>query len=258
MNFSGKPHIVREVQKIINVTRDGVPGSQTWRAIANRLNVSFSTDLRTTIRNVQRALIITSDGIDGPQTWNAIHKKLNENKQDDIQSSPLIQTHNYPERVLLSPQTNGSNSQRIIPSALVLHHTSGSYIGSIDWTSRIIDPRTGKRLYASYHVIIARDGRRTVTNMDDNRAYHAGPSSLNGRSNLNSWSLGIAWEGDTYKTPLSDSAMDSAIEFIIPRLKRWNISLNNVVDHRIVSPGRKTDIAVQEYNKFMSRLKSKL
>jgi len=259
MNFNGKQQLVRTVQGLVGVLQDGAPGPKTWRAIAQKLGVSVSSDLRQTIRNVQRALQITSDGVDGPQTWNTIHSAIIKQSQPRPQTPPVITyPSTYSERTVLTPQTNGPNSRRITPSAIVIHHTSGSYLGSIDWTGRIINPTTKKRLYASYHVIIARDGRRTITNMDDNRAYHAGPSSFKGRTNLNMWSLGVAWEGDTYKTPLSNDAMDSAIEYILPRLKRWNISIDNVTDHRTVSPGRKTDIAPSEYNKFLQRLKGRL
>jgi N-acetyl-anhydromuramyl-L-alanine amidase AmpD len=165
-------------------------------------------------------------------------------------------TVNYPENIKLSKQTTGQYTQKITPSAIVLHHTSGNYQGSIDWTNRVFDTN-GKRLYASYHCIIARDGRRTITNLDDNRAYHAGPSSFKGKSSLNGWSLGVAWERDTYMEPLSDAAIESALEYIIPRMKKWGISPDNVTDHRTVSPGRKSDIAPKEYQKFMKLLRER-
>jgi N-acetyl-anhydromuramyl-L-alanine amidase AmpD len=90
----------------------------------------------------------------------------------------------YRETVKLTPQTNGQYAQKIKPSAIVLHDTGGNYLGSIDWTSKVFYPNTTKRLYASYHCIVARDGRRTITNLDDNRAYHAGASSFKGKSAL--------------------------------------------------------------------------
>jgi hypothetical protein len=43
----------------------------------------------------------------------------------------------------------------IIPEAVVLHHSDGSYRGGVEW---IASPASK----VSYHVLIARDGRRTV------------------------------------------------------------------------------------------------
>jgi hypothetical protein len=71
----------------------------------------------------------------------------------------------------------------------------------------------------SYHVIIARDGRRTV---------------------------------------LAEDAMASALEYLVPRMHKWAIPLNMVLTHGQVSPGRKTDIAPGDAARFKSRLKAAL
>jgi N-acetyl-anhydromuramyl-L-alanine amidase AmpD len=162
----------------------------------------------------------------------------------------------YSETIKLSKQTNGQYAQKIKPEAIVLHHTSGNYAGSVSWTDRVYDDN-GKRLYGSYHCIIARDGRRTIMNEDDNRAYHAGVSSFKGRSGLNSWSLGVAWERDTSTEPLQEAAIESALEYILPRMKKWGITPDMVTDHRTVAPKRKVDIAPKEYDKFMKILKER-
>lgn len=163
----------------------------------------------------------------------------------------------YPEVVKLSAQTNGPYSQKITPLAIVMHDTGGNYLGSIDWTSRIYNPETKQRLYASYHCIVARDGRRTITNHDDNRAYHAGASSFKGRTNLNTWSLGVAFERDSHSEPLQEAAMESALEYIIPRMKKWGITPDMVTDHRTVAPQRKVDLKKEEFEKFHALLKKR-
>jgi N-acetyl-anhydromuramyl-L-alanine amidase AmpD len=162
----------------------------------------------------------------------------------------------YSETIKLSKQTNGQYKQKIKPEAIVLHHTSGNYAGSVSWTDRVFDDN-GKRLYGSYHCIIARDGRRTIMNEDDNRAYHAGVSSFKGRSGLNSWSLGVAWERDTATEPLQDAAIESALEYILPRMKKWGITPDMVTDHRTVAPNRKVDLAPKEYERFMKILRER-
>jgi N-acetylmuramoyl-L-alanine amidase len=190
--------------------------------------------------------------------WNWI-KRLFGRKPDAIQAPALpnsvlesttsftveLPKTNYDERRMSTPnkQTN-----RIKPEAIVLHHSDGSYLGGVEWVANPVSK-------VSYHVLIARDGRRTVFCNDTDRAWHAGVSSWQGRRDLNSWSLGVSWEGNTYDRPLEDAAMGSAIEYIAPRMKKWGIPLNLVVTHQQVSPNRKTDISPADAARFKSRLK---
>jgi len=155
---------------------------------------------------------------------------------------------NFDERKVYTPN---KQSNCICPQAIILHHSDGSYLGGVEW---IADPVSK----VSYHVLIARDGRRTVFCNDTDRAWHAGVSSWQGRRDCNSWSLGVSWEGNTYDRPLEDAAMDSAIEYLVPRLKKWNVPLNMVVTHQQVSPNRKTDISPADAARFKSRLKGAL
>ena len=154
----------------------------------------------------------------------------------------------YDERRVSTPN---KQSNCIRPEAIVLHHSDGSYVGGCEW---IADPVSK----VSYHVLIARDGRRTVFGNDTDRCWHAGVSSWQGRRDLNSWSLGVSWEGNTYENPLGDDAMASAIEYLVPRMKKWNIPLSLVVTHQQVSPNRKTDISAADAARFKSRLKAAL
>jgi N-acetyl-anhydromuramyl-L-alanine amidase AmpD len=155
---------------------------------------------------------------------------------------------NYDERKVSTPN---KGSKVIIPEAVVLHHSDGSYRGGVAWIS---NPASK----VSYHVLIARDGRRTVFCSDTERAWHAGRSNWMGRPDLNSWSLGLAWEGNTYDYPLGDDAMASAIEYLVPRMKKWGIPLSLVVTHQQVSPSRKTDISPGDAARFKTRLKASL
>jgi hypothetical protein len=252
MDFNNKKQIVSDIQRFLNISVDGIPGPITWRAIERIITGKNSSDDNTQrIKNIQQALKLTDDGKDGPLTWNVIKATVIKSPE-----TPNPHTNKFSETIKLSRQTTGSFAQKIVPRAIVLHHTSGNYEGSVAWTSRIHNDK-GQRLYASYHCIIARDGRRTITNEDTNRAYHAGKSSFNGRSGLNAWSLGVAWEKDTYTEPLSDAAIESALEYILPRMKKWNITPDWVTDHRTVSPGRKTDIAPVEFQKFIKILRKR-
>jgi N-acetyl-anhydromuramyl-L-alanine amidase AmpD len=181
-----------------------------------------------------------------------IFSKKDPNKQ---RAKIEMSLNKYPETIKLSAQTNGPYAQKITPSAIVLHDTCGNYLGSIDWTNRVYNPETKERLYASYHCIVARDGRRTITNMDDNRAYHAGASSFKGRPSLNSWAIGVAFERDSHTEPLQDAAIESALEYILPRMKKWGISPDFITDHRTISPNRKVDLKKEEFEKVLTQIK---
>jgi N-acetyl-anhydromuramyl-L-alanine amidase AmpD len=152
-----------------------------------------------------------------------------------------------PEVVRLSPNHGGA----IVPEAVVLHHSSGSYAGGVDWCTR---PESK----VSYHCLIARDGRRTILVPHTLRAWHAGRSIWRGRPDLNSWSIGVAWEGDTYRTPLEPAAIESAIQYLVPRMRALGLTVADVTDHRTVSPGRKTDISPVELARFLVALQARI
>jgi len=258
MDFPEREQKVKTAQRLLNLKEDAIAGTATWSAIRTFMGISSQySAISSIIRQTQKLLGLVEDGRDGPATWNKILEILGAEKAQEVASSS---SGKYKETVKLSPQTNGVYSQKIIPKAIIVHSTEGAYLGSIDWTSKIINPKTGKRLYASYHCIIARDGRRTVTNLDDNRAFHAGASSFKGRSSLNGWSIGVAWERNTYNEPLQDAAIESAIEYIVPIMKKWNIPIEMVTDHRTIATpkGRKSDIKPSELERFLIRLRQAL
>jgi N-acetyl-anhydromuramyl-L-alanine amidase AmpD len=154
----------------------------------------------------------------------------------------------YDERRLSTPNKSG---RPITPTMIVLHHTSGSYNGSVSWC---MNPASK----VSYHVIIARNGNRTVLADDTARCWHAGLSSWQGVPDCNSYSLGVAWDGNTYEDPLGEAAMDSAIQYIIPRMKKWHIPMSRIVTHQQIAPNRKNDISPAAAARFKSRLKAAL
>jgi N-acetylmuramoyl-L-alanine amidase len=184
-------------------------------------------------------------------------------KKSDATQAPPLQSYasaSIPSFTVEPPKTNyderrvntpNKQANRIKPEAIVLHHSDGSYRGGCAW---IADPKSK----VSYHVLIARDGRRTVFANDTDRCWHAGVSSWQGRRDLNSWSLGLAWEGNTYDLPLGEDAMASAIEYLAPRMRKWGIPMNMVVTHQQVAPTRKTDISAADAARFKTRLKAAL
>jgi N-acetyl-anhydromuramyl-L-alanine amidase AmpD len=97
----------------------------------------------------------------------------------------------YDERKVFTPN---KGNKVIIPEAVVLHHSDGSYRGGVEW---IANPASK----VSYHVLIARDGRRTVFCQDTERAWHAGKSNWFGRQDLNSGASGSLGKATPTTTP---------------------------------------------------------
>lgn len=148
-------------------------------------------------------------------------------------------------------KTPNVSAKAIVPQAIVLHHSGGSYAGGVAW---IKNPKSR----VSYHCLVAPDGRRTVFAPPTARTWHAGISSWNGKRDLNSWAVGASFAGNSYDAPLTEDAMASMVEYLLPILKEYGLSLNNVTDHRTVAPGRKDDLKPSELARFKAYLAARL
>jgi len=146
---------------------------------------------------------------------------------------------------------NVTQGRRIKPKAIVLHHTSGSYAGSVAWC---LNPASK----VSYHCIVAKDGRRSTLADPDERTWHAGVSTWRGRRDLNSWSIGAAFEGDTNNRALEAAEMASMAEYLVPIMRKYGLTLADVTDHRTISPGRKDDLKASELTRFRTYLAAAL
>jgi len=135
-------------------------------------------------------------------------------------------------------QTPNISKNTIKPIGIVLHHSAGSYIGSVSWC---LDPKSK----VSYHCIVDLNGDRTVLAKDNQRAWHAGKSSFKGKSDCNSFMLGISVSGDTNTRRLTDFEIDSVAEWCIDKMRSLNINFDNITTHREISPGRKSDVSIQ-------------
>jgi N-acetyl-anhydromuramyl-L-alanine amidase AmpD len=105
---------------------------------------------------------------------------------------------------------------------------------------------------------VARDGKRTVLADPDERTWHAGKSAWRGRRDLNTWSIGAAFEGDTYRRPLVEDEMASMADYLEPIMREYRLTLDDVTDHRTVSPGRKDDLHPTELTRFRTYLAAAL
>jgi N-acetyl-anhydromuramyl-L-alanine amidase AmpD len=123
----------------------------------------------------------------------------------------------------------------IKPTGIILHHTGGSYNGAVQW---ILNPASK----VSYHYLIANDGTGTQFAKPNERAWHAGISSFKGRKNCNDFMIGIAVSGDTNQRVLTYKEIQAVGDLCIGLMMQYNFGIDNIVTHREVSNGRKTDV----------------
>lgn len=107
----------------------------------------------------------------------------------------------------------------------------------------------------SYHVVIAKNGERCSLVRDEHIAWHAGVSVFKGRPHCNHFLLGLAFEGDTYREPLTRAQLESSLEWLAYRWSRYNWQISSLVDHRQIAPDRKDDLNPAEWTRFESTVR---
>lgn len=114
----------------------------------------------------------------------------------------------------------------------------------------------------SCHVVIDTDGTRYLLAPPTAITWHAGKSYLDGKEGANNFTIGIEFQGNTLVAPLTDDQIYSAIEYITPIVKKYNIKIENIVTHKMIrdawikhNPGKKAytkdDITDKEYKRFI-------
>ncbi len=100
-------------------------------------------------------------------------------------------------------------------------------------------PLTGLRV--SSHLFIRRDGELVQFVALDERAWHAGVSSFDGRDNCNDFAIGIELEG-TDTVPYTDRQYRMLARVAHQIMDAWPaITGDRLVGHADIAPGRKTD-----------------
>lgn len=114
-------------------------------------------------------------------------------------------------------------------------------------------PDLKNRVYASYHYIIPREGDPIQLVPLDKRAYHAGKSEINGRENLNNWTIGIGMLA-THTSGFTESQYNWGARIChINRIRQ-----NKVWGHDQVAPNRKKDPGPEfDWDKFKRRIQSR-
>ena len=154
-------------------------------------------------------------------------------------------------------------------NAVVIHYTSSPDLGgTISWFR---NPQSR----ASAHYVIDRDGTIIQMVKDEDRAWHAGKSSLHGQNNVNDFSIGIelvnwgllkyrdrkffCWPsnykriynitkfgspkkvGNEYWAPYPNAQIVACAHLCNSLRSKYSIESKNIVRHSDISPGRKRD-----------------
>ena len=133
-----------------------------------------------------------------------------------------------------SPHHNARPKGSVI-RCVVLHADAGqSDAGTLAWCA---DPESK----VSYHILIGRNGRVYTLVHESRRAWHAGKGSWGGSNDVNSISVGVAFANKHDNVePLTPLQLAVAPE-VVKALRERHPTIEAVVTHADVSPGRKTD-----------------
>ncbi|MGH6866754.1 MAG: N-acetylmuramoyl-L-alanine amidase [Methyloceanibacter sp.] len=124
------------------------------------------------------------------------------------------------------------------PDMLILHYTGmESAEAALDWLTR-------EEAKASAHYLVDEEGRITQIVAESMRAWHAGQSSWEGETDLNSRSIGIEIHnpGHAFDYPdFPDRQMQAVEALSLDILGRHEIRPQLVLAHSDIAPGRKAD-----------------
>lgn len=166
----------------------------------------------------------------------------------------IVDHHIQPAQFIPSPNFNDRPKGNVL-DLIVIHSISlppGQY-GGCDIEAlftNCLDPCKHEyfqeihQLEVSSHLLIKRDGTLCQFVPFNRRAWHAGASCYEGRSNCNDFSIGIELEG-TDQAPFEDIQYQVLADVIKTLLQAYpSLSREHIVGHSDIAPGRKTDPGV--------------
>lgn len=162
-------------------------------------------------------------------------------------------------RVVSYPTPNFDPDKVNDVEGVILHHTAEP---TVEHSLAVL---TSVAKQVGTHVCIDTDGTRYVMCEPTVVTWHAGKSILNGREGCNNFTIGIEFQGNTLEKPLTPQQIESAIEYLLPIMHKYEIPLANVVTHEMIRNNykrkyptakcyNKVDITQAEYRKFMTAL----
>lgn len=108
----------------------------------------------------------------------------------------------------------------------------------------------------SSHVTILKNGVRNIYASPEQVTFHAGVSKWKKRDNANNFSIGVEFQ-NSGKGKLTDSQVNSGVEYISNLMDKYKIPLSEVITHSMVAPSRKQDLTNEQYQQVLNALKQK-
>lgn len=178
--------------------------------------------------------------------------KVAEEKEVAPHETKFYREIDYP-----TPNFNPQKTNEV--AGVVLHHTAEPTV------ERSLEVLTSDTRKVGTHVVIDTDGTRYIMCQPTVVTFHAGLSVLNGREGCNDFTIGIEFQGNTLEAPLTDDQIASAIIYLLPLIKHYDIPIENIVTHEMVRTAymekypdkhcsTKVDITQPEYKRFMAHL----
>lgn len=173
----------------------------------------------------------------------------------------LLYVPEHYEEVSYPTPNIGKGMNRV--EGIVLHHTASKDVEYALYTL------TKPEYQVSSHIVIDTDGTRYILAQPEQITWHAGRSSLHGKTKCNDFTVGIEFQGNTLEKPLTRRQIASAIEYICPLIEKYHIPLENIVTHEMIRNEwivtendtvckTKSDIVQSEYIRFIKALNEKL
>ena len=174
--------------------------------------------------------------------------------------TPASLIHHYTEKYYPTPNIRTDSLNEVL--GIILHHTALPTVE--DALAELTRPRG-----VSSHVIIDTDGTRYILAEPTAITFHAGLSVFLDREKCNMFTIGVEFQGNTKENPLTEDQINSAIEYMLPIIREYDIPLENIVTHKMVRdnymakyPDKKckdkVDITQTEYERVMERLREVL
>jgi N-acetyl-anhydromuramoyl-L-alanine amidase len=166
---------------------------------------------------------------------------------------PFTLQQGWLEQARRVPSPNcGPRPTDCVPELLVIHNISlpprcyggdeieRLFTNCLDWDAH---PYFGeiRGMQVSSHLLIRRDGELLQFVSCDERAWHAGLSSYQGRDNCNDFSIGIELEGadDEAYADVQYTVLSAVTLTLLGHYR--GMSAEGIVGHSDIAPGRKTD-----------------
>jgi len=195
--------------------------------LSTRADGDFGPKTKAALQAFQGDWRLTPDGVYGPGTRAALLKAL----------VPV-----YKPAVVSRPSPNHEPRRGTDIDVILLHHT-GSNRATVDLATLRMGSGPNR---VSAHYLVAPGGTLYQLVPDSRAAWHAGVASLRGETkpSVNLRSIGIEITNDgSGKTPFTEEQY-RVLERLVPYLARtYRVPKENILGHRDVAPGRKTDPA---------------